>query len=123
MAAARHGLPREPMFVRLHGRAVHVLDDGATATYQASTIEWADPELAASLPHGPVDHDPIRHLTGTLRVRCGREISRHVGGWDASGSLVSAFDDDDLCASCWRTVPGEDQSRLFEHPQESPGAC
>lgn len=39
-------------------------------------------------------------MLGVIRTRCGRDIARHRDGLDAAGSLVSAFDDLDLCTQC-----------------------
>ena len=129
-ASNRRLLPRHPRFVRTHADAtpatdgtVHVLDNATTAAFDYDAIgdPALDPYIAASkaaparrLSEGP--DDPVAHLLGIVRTRCGREVVRHRAGFDSSGSLVSAFDDDDLCRACYRTVAPSDQGRLFDHP-------
>lgn len=122
-------LPRDPIFVRLHGKAVHVVSNRATARYQDAT-DLGDPALAPYLAENnarppreagdtPDGGDIINFLLGVITTRCGREIIRNRGGLAMSGTLTDRFDDEDLCRACHRTVAPEDQGRLFEHPQEN----
>lgn len=98
-------LPADIAFVGYHNGRVHI----------AAHTPEGDEQPLRRIGDGPVD--PFAHLLGDVRTRCGRVISRHRGGdMESAGSFVNAFDDDRLCGACYRTVPTEEQYRLFEHP-------
>jgi hypothetical protein len=48
------------------------------------------------------------------RTACGRLIRLLF----PDGGDVSEFHDEDLCRSCYRSVPEQDRAALFEHDQE-----
>jgi hypothetical protein len=102
-------LPEQVMFVAYHDGRVHVVDSRETDDDTAPLRRIGD---------GPLN--PLGALLGDIPTRCGRVVSRHrSGGFDSAGSFITTFDDERLCAACYRTVPADEHDRLFAHPQST----
>lgn len=101
-----HPLPQQVTFVALHEGKVHIV---------ASNPGRPEAPLRR-IGDGPPD--PIAAILGLTPTRCGRQIARNQGQGPGSGAgFIADFDDERLCAACHRTVPADQQHRLFAHPQ------